>query len=147
MKKDSQKRFGFLISDVVRLTSARFDEIAKPMADLTRSQGKALIYLSIHNDINQARLAELLGVTQISASRLVDRMEEKGWIERRADPVDQRAKQLHATPKAMRAAEQVREIGNQIETEALNGLSEKEKLQLLTLLRRVHENLNEMGDR
>ena len=82
MKTQLEERFGFLISDVGRLAGKRFDDLAKSSVDLTRAQCRVLAYLAHYGDINQARLADLLEVAPISAGRLLDRMEEGGWIER-----------------------------------------------------------------
>ena len=44
-------------------------------------------------------LAELLGVTKQAASQLVDAMERGGYVERRDDPADARAKLVALTPR------------------------------------------------
>jgi DNA-binding MarR family transcriptional regulator len=97
-----EERFGFLISDVGRLTGKRFDDLAKSSVDLTRAQCRVLANLAHYGDVNQARLADLLEVAPISAGRLLDRMEEGGWIERTANPNDRRERQVSMTPKAER---------------------------------------------
>ena len=140
------QRFGFLISDVGRLCGKRFDDLAKSSLDLTRAQCRALAYLSHYGDVNQARLADLLEVAPISAGRLLDRMEEGGWIERLADPLDRRARQVRLTPKAEQALNQARRVGDEIAAEALNGLSAQEAKQLISLLQRVRGNLSTIVD-
>ena len=45
-------------------------------------------------------LAEVLDVTKQSAIKVVDQMEELGYVERRADPADRRVKRLRLTAKA-----------------------------------------------
>ena len=52
--------------------------------------------------MNQARLADLMEVAPISAGRLLDRMEEGGWIERLPNPDDRRERQVRMTAKAQR---------------------------------------------
>ena len=99
MKTHFDERFGFLISDVGRLVGKRFDDLARLSVDLTRAQCRALAYLSFYGDINQARLADLLEVAPISAGRLLDRMEEGGWIERLGNPRDRREKQIRIIAK------------------------------------------------
>src|SRR5207302_752176 len=44
-------------------------------------------------------LAELLGVTKQAASQLVDAMELGGYVQRRDDPDDARAKLIKLTPR------------------------------------------------
>ncbi len=77
-------RLGFLIHDSARLLRKRFE--AKGSAyGLSAAQWRSLVRLVKEEGVAQARLAELLEIEPISASRLLDRMEEGGWIERRQD--------------------------------------------------------------
>jgi DNA-binding MarR family transcriptional regulator len=147
MKTQLEERFGFLISDVGRLTGKRFDDLAKSSVDLTRAQCRVLAYLAHYGDINQARLADLLEVAPISAGRLLDRMEEGGWIERTANPQDRREHQVRMTPKAERTLGKARKVGDEVALEALNGFSDEEAAQLIALLQRVRGNLSRLVDR
>jgi len=144
METHLDKRFGFLISDVGRLCSKRFDELAKSSLDLTRAQCRALAYLSHFGDVNQARLADLLEVAPISAGRLLDRMEEGGWIERFSNPDDRRERTM--TAKAEGALGKARRVGDSVAAEALAGLDADERAQLISLLRRVRVNLSTIVD-
>ena len=146
METHLDKRFGFLISDVGRLCSKRFDELAKSSLDLTRAQCRALAYLSHFGDVNQARLADLLEVAPISAGRLLDRMEEGGWIERFSNPDDRRERTVRMTAKAEGALGKARRVGDAVAAEALAGLDADERAQLISLLRRVRVNLSTIVD-
>ncbi|MCA3842080.1 helix-turn-helix domain-containing protein, partial [Burkholderia sp.] len=81
MDKTYENRIGYLIADVARLNGRLFDRRAKRIG-LTRAQSRVLAYLTWKGEMNQARLAEWLEITPISLSRLFDRMESYGWIER-----------------------------------------------------------------
>src|ERR1700759_1006632 len=113
MKTQLDERFGFLISDVGRLTGKRFDDLAKSSVDLTRAQCRVLAYLSFYGDINQARLADLLEVAPISAGRLLDRMGEGGWMARIGSPRDRTGKQIRLTEKAERSLDEAKRVGDQ----------------------------------
>jgi DNA-binding MarR family transcriptional regulator len=147
MKTHFDERFGFLISDVGRLVGKRFDDLARLSIDLTRAQCRALAYLSHYGDINQARLADLLEVAPISAGRLLDRMEEGGWIERIGNPRDRREKQIRLTEKAERTLDDAKRVGDQIAAEGLSGLTDEEAKQLIALLQRVRGNLTRIVER
>jgi DNA-binding MarR family transcriptional regulator len=147
MEKHLEKRFGFLISEVGRLCGKRFDDLAKSSLDLTRAQCSALAYLSHYGEVNQARLADLLQVAPISAGRLLDRMEEGGWIERLPNPEDRRERQVRMTAKAEKALDAARRVGDEVTAKALSGFSEKEQAQLMALLKRVRVNLSGIDDR
>ncbi|WP_109478829.1 MarR family transcriptional regulator [Paraburkholderia sp. C35] len=147
MKTHFDERFGFLISDVGRLVGKRFDDLARLSIDLTRAQCRALAYLSFYGDINQARLADLLEVAPISAGRLLDRMEEGGWIERIGNPRDRREKQIRITEKAERTLDDAKRVGDQVAAEGLSGLTEDETKQLIALLQKVRGNLTRIVDK
>ena len=93
--------------------------------------------------MNQARLAELLELEPISLARCLDRMEQAGWIERRPDPTDRRARLLYMTEKAKPVFERILEVAYEVRQEALAGLAPSERDQLLDLLQRVRANLSE----
>ncbi|MEX3930684.1 MarR family winged helix-turn-helix transcriptional regulator [Paraburkholderia phymatum] len=147
MKNHFDERFGFLISDVGRLVGKRFDDLARLSIDLTRAQCRALAYLSHYGDINQARLADLLEVAPISAGRLLDRMEEGGWIERLGNPRDRREKQIRLTEKAEQTLDDAKKVGDQIAAEGLSGLTDEEVKQLIALLQKVRGNLTRIVER
>src|SRR5689334_11950907 len=96
---DANLSLGSLLNDVSRLMRKKFDQRAKELR-LTRAQYYLLAKLARHEGIKQVELAELLEVEPISAARLVDRMEAAGWVERRADPADRRARRVFLAPKA-----------------------------------------------
>lgn len=147
METQLDKRFGFLVADVDRLCGNRFDELAKSSLNLTRAQCRVLAYLSHYGEVNQARLAGLLEVAPISAGRLLDRMEEGGWIERLLNPEDRRERQVRMTAKAEKALDSARRVGDEITAEALAGFTRKESEQLVMLLQRVRGNLSRIVDR
>ncbi|SIT44196.1 Regulatory protein MarR [Paraburkholderia ribeironis] len=147
MKTQLEERFGFLVHDVGRLAGKRFDDLAKSSVDLTRAQCRVLSYLAHYGDINQARLADLLEVAPISAGRLLDRMEEGGWIERAANPQDRREHQVRMTAKAERTLGKARKVGDEVALEALDGFTADETAQLIGLLQRVRGNLSRLVDR
>ncbi|MGN5476075.1 MarR family winged helix-turn-helix transcriptional regulator [Cupriavidus basilensis] len=129
------------MTDVGRLCGKRFDDLAKSTLDLTRAQCRALTYLAHHGEISQASLADILDVAPISAGRLLDRMEEGGWIARRPDPDDRRVRLVQMTAKARKALGQARLVGDEIAAEALLGFTPHEHEQLIALLQRVRANL------
>jgi DNA-binding MarR family transcriptional regulator len=100
-------------------------------------------YLARNEGINQAGLADLLEIKPMTLVRQIDRMEEDGWIERRPQPGDRRARRLVLTDKARPILARILELSNEIRTESFAGLSREEGRHLLELLRRVHANLSE----
>lgn len=59
-----------------------------------------LALLELHGAMPMSRLAEALDVSVASATGIVSRMEERGFVERRHDEEDRRVVLVHATPSA-----------------------------------------------
>ena len=139
---DLDRSFGFLVNDVARLFGRRFSQNGKRLG-LTRAQCRTLGYLARNEGINQAGLADLLEIRPMTLGRQIDRMEEAGWLERRPDPADRRARRLYLTGKARPILGRVLTVANVTRDEALASLSATEAEQLIDLLVRVHETLSE----
>lgn len=135
---------GFLLKDVTRLYTRRFEERAQALS-LTLPQCKALTYLARNEGVSQKRLAELIEIDPMSLVRILDRMESDGWVERRADPQDRRARSLVVTERARPIIDLIWQIVAETRAEALTGLADSERTQLLALLERVHVNLLAMS--
>jgi DNA-binding MarR family transcriptional regulator len=143
---DSLQNFGFLIRDVSRLSAKNFGRHAREL-EVTVSQCKVLAYLQRHEGISQVRLAELTETDPMTLVRTLDRMQQDGWIERRADPEDRRAYRLYLRDAARPVLQRIWKIADQSRAEALAALSAAEREQLLSLLQRVHARLSALDAR
>jgi len=143
---DFNQSFGFVLHETARLLGKRYNQRAKHLG-LTRAQMQLLAYLVYHEGINQVGLADLLEIEPISLARLIDRMEQAGWVERRPDPRDRRAWLLFITEKAKPLFAEMIEIGREVRAEALQGLAEAERDQVMALLMRVRRNLSDKSDK
>jgi MarR family transcriptional regulator, transcriptional regulator for hemolysin len=138
---DLDRSFGFLVHDVARLFARCFDAHALAALGLNRGHCRLLGYLARNEGINQAGLAELLEVKPMTLLRQIDRMERDGWIERRPDASDRRARRLVLTAKARPIIAGIATLSDEIGGEALAGLAPAEGEMLMHLLQRVHGNL------
>jgi hypothetical protein len=73
--------------------------------------------------------------------RILDRMEQDGWIERCPDPQDRRAWRLHLKPAAAPILKRILTIADRARGESLAGLDATERETLINLLERIHANL------
>ncbi|QND47202.1 MarR family transcriptional regulator [Rhizobium lusitanum] len=128
---------GFLLHDVARLLRKRFEQRAKDLG-LTRSQWQTLAYLSNNEGIHQAGLAEMLEIEPITLVRILDKLADRGLVERRQHPNDRRSWMLYMSDEARPLLDTMRGLGDQTRREALQGVpfEEHERLyQLLTLMK------------
>ena len=139
--QNSEQSIGFLISDTARLMRRRFDQRARHLG-LTRAQWQVLAHLQRNEGINQIGLADLLDIEAITLCRTIDRMEEGGWVERRADPNDRRARLLFLTERARPFIADMRAIAEEIYGEALAGLPADTRKTLTEILTAMRTNLS-----
>ena len=138
---DPRRQFGFLLRDTSRLYVQRFEQRAKAFG-LTLSQCKALVYLATHEGISQTELAELTDLDPMTLVRVLDRMEADGWVERRHDPSDRRARCLYLTRKGRPLVDQVWELVDLTRAEAFGTLTKPDADLLMRLLETIHSNIS-----
>ena len=95
-----------LLNDVGRMLRTEGDRRARTQG-MTRAQWVMLLRLERQPGLSQKELAELLEVEPITVARLVDRLEARGLVERRADPADRRVWRLHLLPGAADVLEEL----------------------------------------
>jgi MarR family transcriptional regulator for hemolysin len=132
--------FGFVLKDTSKLYVQRFEERARELG-LTLPQCKALVYLSRSEGMSQVELAGSAEIDPMSMVRILDRMELDGWVERRADPSDRRARRLYLKPKSKPLLEAIDRVSSATRDEALAGLSAEEAELLMTALQKVRHNI------
>jgi DNA-binding MarR family transcriptional regulator len=84
--------------------------------DISITQMKTLHALDeCADEVSVKELADRLGLSLPGASRMVDGLLRRGWLERREDPADRRMKRVGITPDG-------RKVIDRIETARLAGL-------------------------
>ena len=143
MSHDDERHIGFLISDVARLMRTAFDRRVRGLG-LTRSQWLVINRLHRRPGATQSELAEMLEVEKATAGRMVDRMEKKGWVVRRADAADRRVNRLFLTAEADLIQVQLAQIADRTVDNALALLSAREREQFSDWMRQVKRQLQAM---
>ena len=136
-------RFGFLIHDVSRLRRVAVDRALKPLG-ITRAQWWVLAFLSRRDGMTQTALAADLDLTKVAIGGLLDRMETAGFVERRADKNDGRARRVYLTRAGAKLVNAIRESVETVELEILGRVSEDALAQATETLRALKETLLEM---
>jgi DNA-binding MarR family transcriptional regulator len=139
---DYQRSFGFLLYDSARLLRRNFDRRARAIG-LTRAQWSVLAHLARNEGISQAGLADILDIEPITLGRLIDRLEEAGWVERRPHATDRRVYTLYLTAKVRPVIEQIRALAAETKAVALAGVSAEEQDRVVEILARIRANLAE----
>lgn len=141
---DSSLRFGFLIHDVSRLRRIVVDRALKPLG-LTRSQWWVLAFLSRRDGMTQTALAADLDLTKVAVGGLVDRMEAAGFVERRSDERDARARRVYLTRAGQRLVSTIRESVDAVEADILATVTEDELDEAALVLVKIKNRLLELA--
>lgn len=88
-----------VLHELAHLMRNSFDQRARARG-MTRAQWVILFKLAHGSAPTQNELAAMIEVEPITVARLVDRLEARGFVERRHDPADRRAWRLHLLPAA-----------------------------------------------
>jgi DNA-binding MarR family transcriptional regulator len=133
-------RFGFLIHDVSRLRRVAVDRALKPLG-ITRAQWWVLAFLSRRDGMTQTALAAELDLTKVAIGSLLDRMELAGFIERRADRSDGRARRVYLARAGAKMVAKIRDSVEAVELEILGGIPDDALEQATETLRSLKETL------
>ena len=129
----------FEIGETAHALRKAFDRRATGLG-VTRAQWKVLFRLTRQPGLRQIELADLLDIEPITLSRIVDRLEEAGLVERVADPADRRAWRLHVTATAQPLVEKLRAVADEMISEAFAGIDPEEIEITRKVLARAREN-------
>jgi len=136
---------GYAMSDAARLMRTVFERRVRELG-LTRSQWVVLTRIQSRPGLSQSEVADILEIEKASAGRLIDRMEAKGWLERRADPSDRRINRLHLTATAVRLHEAIWPVAEATVEDALGELSGQEREQFASMMVRIKRRLQDLLD-
>jgi DNA-binding MarR family transcriptional regulator len=91
--------------------------------------------------MSQNEMAAVCEVEPITVGRLIDRLEARGLVERRADPTDRRIKRLHLLPAAKPILATINDARESMNARITAGLDEKTRNTLIDALLVLKENL------
>ena len=134
---------GPLLGRCGHLVRERMDARLAPYG-VTPAQIRVLMYLSRHGgSAPQRDVTDHLRVKPSTANGILDRMVEKGLVERSVSETDARSRHISLTEKGREQPEAFRQVSRETETLMRSGLTEEEQESLLGLLKRVLINLEE----
>ena len=132
--------FLFTLGELARLVRAHADRQSARYG-ITRAQWAVLAKVERFEGMKQSELAEQMEMQPITLTRLVDRLCDQGWIERRGDETDRRVNRLYLRKAARPLLAKLSGLRSEITETALEGISPTDANRLLTQLEAIKENL------
>jgi DNA-binding MarR family transcriptional regulator len=105
--------------------------------DLKIVEFSILMLVAANPQINQKRLGAALDISAPNMAVTLDRMVERGWVERVRSTQDRRAQQIHLTAKGVEVVQRAEKIASTMENATLKVLSPAERALLIELLMKV----------
>ncbi|MEE4282219.1 MAG: MarR family transcriptional regulator [Pseudomonadales bacterium] len=131
-----------LIHEVGLLAVKLFNRQIKDVG-LTSSQWQVLYLLYEHDGQTQTELADHLTMAKPPLGKIVDRLEEDGWVIRRDDPQDRRTKRVFLTQKVTPLITPLEKIVDGIGDATTRGLTKAERRAFVGFLEIALKNLTE----
>ena|SRR5579872_3083801 len=132
--------FLFVLAELQRLMRAFADREAARYG-ITRAQWAVLAKVERFEGMKQTELAEQMEMQPITLTRLIDKLFDNGWIERRGDESDRRVNRLYLTKAARPLLDKLAGLRADLTATALDGINPTDAHRLLTHLEAIKENL------
>ena len=112
------------------------------ITDTRPSHGNVMEHLAFEDGLRLNDLATRAGITPQSMGQFVDELEDLGYVERRPDPDDRRAKRIHLTRRGKRSNQVEWKVVGEVETALENLLGKKRLGDLRKALTSISESLS-----
>jgi len=110
---------------------------------LTIGQPKILDYLRTHDGSSQKEIAQACFLEAGSLTTILNKMEEKGLIERRMLHGNRRTFHIFMTEEGKKKQQLIEKAFLQIEERALNGISEEDLGMFMAVYKKLYSNLQD----
>ena len=127
---------------LIKKAALEFDKISNAVLeeyDLTTAQYKVMKYLyeEAENGVRIVDLEKYYSMSHPTAIGIVQNLEKKGLVTYRENPNNARSRFIVPTDDALQKEKALNAVGEKLETELTQNLSENERQQLVDLLRKM----------
>jgi len=140
MRGPVDMNFLFTLGEVQRMVRAYADKQAARYG-ITRAQWAVLAKVERTEGLKQSELAEMMDMQPITLTRLIDKLCDNGWIERRGDVNDRRVNRLYLRKAARPLLGKLAGLRSELTATALDGISPADAHRLLDQLDLIKENV------
>ena len=138
------ENFAFEVAETARLIRRAANKRAAVLG-ATKAQWRVLARLHRAGDaVRQIELAEALDIEPITLCRMIDRLEEAGFVERRRDEADRRAWRIHLTEAAAPVIAKLETMGESFNADILAGIPTVDRETALRVLARIRHNIDDL---
>jgi MarR family transcriptional regulator, transcriptional regulator for hemolysin len=140
MRGSVDMNFLFTLAEVQRLVRAYADKRAARYG-ITRAQWAVLARVERSEGMKQTELAEQMEMQPITLTRLVDKLCDSDWIERRGDDTDRRVNRLYLRKAGRQLLGKLSGLRSELTATVLEGINPADAHRLLSQLESIKENV------
>lgn len=136
---------GFLISQVKQVQGRVFDAMLQEagIEEFNGAQGRILYILWQEDNLPIVELSRRTGLAKTTLTGMLDRMEEKGFLERRFDKKDRRQVRIILSDKARELNDKYNQVSLAMNELFYRGFTDSEIEQFEETLERILRNLTQ----
>ena len=139
----ARRHVAVLLRDNGHLFRQAFRRRLKALA-VTSAEARAIMYLRANEGAAQARLAEELEVQPIALTRVIDRLERAGLVERRLSDADRRVRLLFTTASGKALVRRLFQLHEDLNSEITASLSDDDMARLAAALEAINAALSRL---
>src|SRR5436853_7841894 len=140
MRSSVDMNFLFTLGEVTRMVRAWADREAARYG-ITRAQWAVLAKVERAEGMKQSELAEQMEMQPITLTRLIDKLCDSSWIERRGDDTDRRVNRLYLRKAGRQLLGKLTGLRSERTATALEGINPADAHRLLAQLEMIKENV------
>jgi DNA-binding MarR family transcriptional regulator len=134
---------GHLIRRAQQIVASLF--ISQTQNQVTPIQYALLAMLADSDGLDQVTLARRVALDASTSGNTLERMAQKGWVERKIDPQDRRRRVLSLTPEGRHIFESLIDDVETVQERLLDPLDPKERVVFMRLLTKLVQENNEFS--
>ncbi|NRP14723.1 MarR family winged helix-turn-helix transcriptional regulator [Marinobacterium sp. xm-a-152] len=129
---------GHLIRRLSQQSNQVFQEEMKRIgADVTSVQFASMQAIELHGEMEQSQIAQSIHYDKATIGGVIDRLEKRGWVERKSNPKDRRAKLVTLTKEGRKALEEITPVVKALQDQVVANLSDDERALFIKLAQKV----------
>ena len=127
----------------VNRTIKKSADLLLEKSGLHHGQARLLMILSHSDGMSHSRIARELHISPAAATKVIKRMEQEGYVQRRSDDSDERISRVYLQEAGFMLMKKIEATFAELETIMFTGFTEEELHTLEVLLNRINQNLQD----
>ena len=144
-KLDLERYTPALLTFIANKLSAGASQLYREQFDVGIVEWRVLSMLAVESNIPAQRICQVVGLDKSAVSKSVQFLQNGGYLQSQVDPEDARRYTLSLTAAGQALHDRVFDVAQERERRLLETLSEEEVESLLSMLNRIHKQIDHVN--